>query len=310
VYSFNGPVPSQYSVRQAPQIIGAGLLEAVDESTILALAVPHGDVLGKPNWVVDPETGQKRLGRFGWKAGKASLRHQVSQALMLDMGVTSPVYRSRACQGDLASTACTSATQTVAGIDEADLQRLTRYTELIGVPAQRKYSSGYAPGLRVSPEHSFDPARIATGSSLFTQAGCAACHVTSMKTGENHPFAELRNQTIHPYTDLLLHDMGPGLADNLTQGNASPNLWRTQPLWGIGSLAYVQETDAVNAGPDLPHDPLTMPVSRARYLHDGRARSIFEAILWHDGKAQSSRIKFESLTPDQRNSILLFLGSL
>jgi CxxC motif-containing protein (DUF1111 family) len=310
VYKFGGPVPAQYSVRQAPQIIGAGLLEAVDESTILALAVQRGGVHGTPNWVKDPETGQKRLGRFGWKAGKASLRDQVSEALMLDMGVTSPVYRSRACQQDPAAGACASAAQAVAGVDESDLQRMTQYAELVGVPAQRKYSSGYAPGLRVSPEHAFDPARIAAGAALFAQVGCDACHVSAMRTGANHPFAELRNQTIHPYTDLLLHDMGPGLADNLAQGQAAPNLWRTQPLWGIGSLAYVQETDAANAGPDTPHDPLSLPVSRARYLHDGRARSILEAILWHGGEAQSARLQFEALTPDQRNSVLAFLGSL
>ena len=310
VYQFKGPVPVQYSVRQAPQIIGAGLLEAVDESTILQLATTHDGVTGTPNWVTDPETGQKRLGRFGWKASKASLRDQVSEALILDMGVTSPVYRSRACQQDLAGAACKSASQTTAGVDESDLQKMTHYTELVGVPAQRKYASGYAPGLRVSPEHRIDAARIASGSTLFAQSGCAACHATQMQTGANHPFAELRSQTIHPYSDLLLHDMGAGLADTLTQGQAKPGMWRTQPLWGIGSLAYVQESDAVNAGPDLPHDPLSMPVSQARYLHDGRARSIFEAILWHDGEAQAARLKFEALTPKQRDDVLVFLGSL
>jgi CxxC motif-containing protein (DUF1111 family) len=310
VFHFSGPVPTQYSVRQAPQIIGVGLLEAVDETTILQKAGAHDGVVGTPNWVVDPETGDKRLGRFGWKAGKASLRDQVSEALMLDMGVTSPVYRARLCQQNLVSAACRSSTQTTAGVDEQVLERMTHYTELVGVPAQRKYSSGYVPGLRISPEHNIDPVGIANGSTLFAQAGCTACHVSEMQTGNTHPFAELRNQTIHPYSDLLLHDMGPGLADTLTQGQAKPNLWRTQPLWGIGSLAYVQETDAVNAGPDHPHDPLSLPVSRARYLHDGRARSIFEAILWHDGEARAARLNFEALTTEQQNDLLKFLGSL
>ena len=310
VYSFKGPVPAQYSVRQAPQVIGVGLLEAVDEATILQLATTHDGVTGTPNWVTDPETGQRRLGRFGWKAAKASLRDQVAEALMLDMGVTSPIYPTRLCQQNLGSTACKTAAQTTSGATELDLEKITRYTELIGVPAQRKYASGYATGLRVSPEHNVNPARIASGAALFTQSDCAACHATQMKTGANHPFAELRSQTIHPYSDLLLHDMGPGLADTLTQGSATPSMWRTQPLWGIGSLAYVQESPTVNAGPDLPHDPLSMPISNARYLHDGRARSIFEAILWHDGEAQASRLKFEALTVDQRNDILVFLGSL
>jgi CxxC motif-containing protein (DUF1111 family) len=310
VYQFNGPVPAQYSVRQAPQVIGAGLLEAVDEATILNFAGAHDGVVGTPNWVIDPETGETRLGRFGWKAGKASLRNQVSEALMIDMGVTSPIYRSRACQRDVLSAACKAPPQTTAGLSEQELQRLTQYAELVGVPAQRKYVSGYPSGVRVSPEHNVDPARIANGSTLFTQSGCAACHVTQMQTGSNHPFAELRNRTIHPYSDLLLHDMGPGLADTLTQGQAAPSMWRTQPLWGIGSLAYVQETDVVNAGPDLAHDPLSMPASRARYLHDGRARSILEAIFWHDGEARDSRQRFEALTTDQRNDLLVFLGSL
>jgi CxxC motif-containing protein (DUF1111 family) len=310
VYGFKGPVPAQFSVRQAPQVIGAGLLEAVDESTILQLAVPHNGVNGVPNWVIDPESGQQRLGRFGWKASKASVRQQVAEALMLDMGVTSPVFPTRLCQQDLNASACRSAPQTTAGVTELELEKMSHYTELVGVPAQRNYASGYAAGLRISPEHNVNPARIANGAALFAQAGCAACHVSQMKTGSNHPFAELRNQVIHPYTDLLLHDMGSGLADTLTQGAAKPSMWRTQPLWGIGSLPYVQESPAVNAGPDLPHDPLSLPVSNARYLHDGRARSIMEAILWHDGEATASRTGFEALTTDQRNDILLFLGSL
>ena len=310
VYQFNGPVPVQYSVRQAPQIIGAGLLEAIDESTILEFAQSHDGVSGTPNWVIDPETGATRLGRFGWKANKASLRDQVAEALMLDMGVTSPIYPARECQQNPVSSACKSASQTVSGVTEQDLEAMTHYAELVGVPAQRKYPSGFATGLRISNEHKVNPTAIADGAGLFTRVGCAACHVTQMQTGPNHPFQELRNQTIHPYSDLLLHDMGPGLADTLTQGQAQPSMWRTQPLWGIGSLAYVQETDAINAGPDLPHDPISLPVSRARYLHDGRARSILEAILWHDGEAQAARLKFEALTPDQRDEVLMFLGSL
>jgi len=310
VYGFKGPVPAQYSVRQAPQVIGVGLLEAVDESTILKLATPHDGVSGVPNWVNDPETGQRHLGRFGWKASKASLRQQVSEALMLDMGVTSPVFPTRLCQQDIHSASCKTSPQTTSGVNEQDLEKMVHYVELIGVPAQRSYASGYATGLRVSPEHNVNPARISNGAALFAQAGCGACHVSQMKTGNNHPFAELRNQVIHPYTDLLLHDMGAGLADTLTQGSAKPSMWRTQPLWGIGSLAYVQESSTVNAGPDLPHDPLSMPVSKARYLHDGRARSILEAILWHDGEAQASRLSFEAFSSDQRDDILLFLGSL
>jgi len=310
VYQFSGPAPAQYSVRQAPQVIGVGLLEAIDESTILQNAQPHNGVNGVPNWVVDPETGKKHLGRFGWKASKASLREQTANAFLLDMGVTSPIFPTPSCQKNMQSVACKGATQSPSGVSEDDLERITHYLELIGVPAQRNHTSGFAPGLRVSPEHKIDPSRIASGSQLFVQSGCSSCHVTQMKTGNTHSFAELRNQVIHPYTDLLLHDMGPDLADTLTEGAALPSMWRTSPLWGIGSLPYIQETAAINAGPDLPHDPLSLPISNARYLHDGRARTLTEAILWHDGEAKASRLQFEGLTLTQRNDLLLFLGSL
>jgi CxxC motif-containing protein (DUF1111 family) len=310
IYSFKGPVPAQLSVRQAPQVIGMGLLEALDESTILSFADPtdkDGDgVHGIPNWSTDPETGQRHLGRFGWKAGKGSLRHQIAGAFMLDMGVTTPIFPSRACQHDMHSPDCKTG-QKAEGMSDDDLKKITHYMELVGVPAQRSVRSGYAPGLRVSPEHDvINPDRIQNGAKLFDQAHCTACHVSQMKTGNTHPFAELRNQIIHPYTDLLLHDMGEGLADTMIDGNAQPSMWRTSPLWGIGSLPYVQETPEEINGPDLPHGA----VSNARYLHDGRARTLMEAILWHDGESRASRQKFEALSAQQRADILLFLGSL
>ncbi len=322
-YAFSGPTPTQFSVRQASQVIGMGLLEAVDEATILAWADPgdtNGDgVRGVPNWVTDPQTGDTRLGRFGWKAGKASVRHQVASALMLDMGVTSPVYRSRACQHDPASSTCTSATQAVSGVNDDELLRLAQYIELLGVPAQRNLRSGYGPGQRVPTEHDIDPARIANGEAVFAQAQCGACHRAQLTTASHHPMAELRDQTIRPYTDLLLHDMGEGLADTLAEGQASARMWRTPPLWGLGSLAYTQRTAAQIAAADpstiftssfdigeLPRDP----VSNARFLHDGRARTITEAILWHDGEAQQSRQRFEQLSTQDRNDLLDFLRSL
>jgi len=310
VYAFKGPVPAQFSVRQAPQVIGMGLLEAVDEATILERADPDdrdGDgVRGVPNWSIDPETGEKHLGRFGWKAGKGSVRQQIAGALMLDMGVTSPVFPSRACQIDMTAASCKTPAQTTAGVSDKELQQLSHYLQLIGVPAQRSVRSGFMPGIRVSAEHDVDPTRIANGARLFDQARCSACHVPRMTTGNNHPFAELRKQVIHPYTDLLLHDMGDGLADTLTEGSAQAKMWRTQPLWGIGSLPYVQESAAEMNGPDLVHGP----VSNARYLHDGRARTLVEAIAWHDGEAHNSRLSFEALSAQQRADVLLFLGSL
>ncbi|OWQ92274.1 thiol oxidoreductase [Roseateles aquatilis] len=294
VLAFKGPTPATVSLRQAPQIIGMGLLEAVPEASIVASADPDdrdGDgIRGIVNYVRDPESGVLRVGRFGWKAAKASLRHQSGEALVNDLSVTSPVYPNRACQAGGAD--CRKSTGTT-DLTESELQSVTHYLSLIGVPAQRSLRSGYPAGIRVSPEHDVDPARIAKGSALFAQVKCAVCHTPSMKTGNTHPFAELRGQTIKPYSDLLLHDMGPELADNLTEGKATGALWRTQPLWGIGSLRWVQD------GAD-----------KTRYLHDGRARTLIEAILWHGGEATRSRSLFEALAKDDREAIVTFLQSL
>lgn len=294
VYAFKGAVPNQYSVRQAPQVIGLGLLEAVDETTILALADPedaNGDgVRGVPNWVSDPETGAHHLGRFGWKAGKASLRHQSGAALIQDMSVTSPVYRTPACQrGEPNCNATNAPTE----ISETEIERLASYLALLGVPAQRSVRTEFDAGVRVSPEHDVNPAQIERGRALFAQAQCVACHTPQMKTGKNSPFAELRDQTIRPYTNLLLHDMGPGLADTLTEGQAGPSMWRTPPLWGLGSLKYVQGG-----------------AQNVRYLHDGRARTLMEAIAWHGGEANNSRNTFEAMSKEERAAVLAFLESL
>ncbi|HET9934434.1 MAG TPA: di-heme oxidoredictase family protein, partial [Polyangiaceae bacterium] len=181
------------------------------------------------------------------------------------------------------------------------LDRISTYMRLLGVPAQRKYASGYTDGTVTPPEHDLDDATIATiarGSRLFAEAACTACHVAQIKTGANHPFYELRNQVIRPYTDLLLHDMGPGLADTMTEGQASPSMWRTPPLWGLGSLKYVQKQTGAA-------DPQSV-----RYLHDGRARTLLEAIVWHDGEALGSRNKFEALSRDDRAALIRFLESL
>ncbi|MDC0714413.1 di-heme oxidoredictase family protein [Stigmatella sp. ncwal1] len=294
VYAFKGPVPAQFSVRQAPQVMGVGLLEAVDEATLLNLADPNdqnGDgVRGVPNWATNPETGSRHLGRFGWKASKASLRQQSGDALLKDMGVTSPVYKSLNCQRGVAN--C-NASGTATSISETEIERVASYLALLGVPAQRSLRSGFLEGIRVSPEHDVNPTQINRGSTLFAQAQCVACHTPQMKTGTTHPFAELRNQTIHPYTNLMLHDMGSGLADTLTQGQAGPSLWRTAPLWGIGSLKYVQGG-----------------AQNVRYLHDGRARTLMEAIAWHGGEANNSRIRFEALSKADRTAVLAFLESL
>jgi len=298
-YKFNGPTPKAFSVRQAPQIIGLGLLEAVPEKTILALADPNdanGDgVKGVPNFVTNPETGETQLGRFGWKAAKQSLRQQAAEALIEDIGVTSPVFPSRSCQKGAAT--CRSAPE-APDVSETEMERFSQYLGLLGVPAQRSLVSGYPAGVFVPVLHRVNPTQIAHGATLFAQMNCSACHVPELKTGNTHPQAELRNQVIHPYTDLLLHDMGPGLADTLSQGQAQPQMWRTQPLWGLGYLPYVQSGTVKGSAASV------------RYLHDGRARSLLEAIEWHDGEAQRSRQAFEALSTQDRADLLLFLNSL
>ena len=293
VLGFEGPVPELHSLRAAQPMIGAGLLEAVPEADILSRAggTPDADgVKGVPNWVFDPETGAVRLGRFGWKASKSSLRHQTAAALLQDMAVTSPVYPNRSCATDPAGCARASPQK---GITEADLESISRYLALVAVPAQRSIPSGFPKGVAPLDEHRVDAQQINTGSRLFQAMRCAACHTVEMKTGSGHLFAELRNQIIRPYTDLLLHDMGEGLADKVVEGQAKGNMWRTAPLWGIGY------TDKVLGGG-----------GKAGYLHDGRARTLTEAVMWHGGEANAARQRFEGLNKTDREALLAFLKSL
>ncbi|WP_426109705.1 di-heme oxidoredictase family protein [Massilia sp. PWRC2] len=291
--AFEGPLPDAYSLRAAQPMIGTGLLEAVAEADILARVRSSADadgVKGTANFVFDPESGAVRLGRFGWKASKATLRHQVAAALLQDMAVTSPVYPNRSCSTDPAG--CSKAVAQK-GISEADLQALSRYLALVAVPAQRSLASGFPKGVAPIDELNVDPVQVAAGAKVFQGMRCAACHTAEMKTGGGHLFAELRNQTIHPYTDLLLHNMGSALADKLVEGQATGEMWRTAPLWGIGYT-----------------DKVMGESSRAGYLHDGRARNLTEAILWHGGEADTARKRFEQLSKADRDSLLAFLRSL
>ena len=267
-YGFEGEAPSFYSVRMSQQLIGLGLLEAIPEESLESLADPDDDdgdgISGRVQVVVDPETGEDRVGRFTHKAGQASVRHQIAAALNTDMGVTSPVYL----------TTDAGHTDAVPDLDEDELQEMTRYISLLGVGARRDFENETA----------------LQGETLFSTAGCADCHTPTMVTGSFHPMAELRNQTIHPYTDLLLHDMGDGLADNVGEGRASGAEWRTPPLWNIGLTAGVSGGEG--------------------YLHDGRARTLEEAILWHGGEATAAKEAFRLMSASDRAALVSFLKSL
>jgi CxxC motif-containing protein (DUF1111 family) len=271
-FSFSGVTPAFYSAHIAPPIAGTGLLEAIAETTIANLADPFDSngngISGRMSVVTDPQTGQARLGRYGWKASQARLSHQIGSALVNDIGVTNPIFPNPDCGSS--QTGCGSSGNEVSS---AELEQWVKYVALLGVQARRNMDS-----------------QALTGQTLFNSAGCAACHTPSMRTSPNHPYAELRNQDIMPYTDLLLHDMGPGLASNMGEGVAAGNEWRTPPLWNISYRAGVSGGEA--------------------YLHDGRARNLSEAILWHGGEAEAAKEAFRTMSSSNRAALLKFLQSL
>lgn len=267
-YAFQGVTPAYFSARLAPPLVGLGLLEAVSESIVTGLADPDDadadGVSGRIQTVLDPETGDRRLGRFTSKAGKVRLSHQIAAALNTDMGVTTAIFP--VLNGETTGGAPELSTP--------DLDKLTRYVALLGVSARRDLTNAQA--LR--------------GEQLFSSAQCVKCHTSTLTTSLFHPMTELRGQTIHPYTDLLLHDMGPGLADNMGELDALGSEWRTSPLWSIGLTAGVSGGEA--------------------YLHDGRARTLEEAILWHGGEAEGSKEVFRTMPAADRDALIQFLKSL
>jgi CxxC motif-containing protein (DUF1111 family) len=302
-------LPARMSVRTAPHLAGMGLLEAVPEVQLEALASasakdPDGTI-GRLQIVTDLiDPSLKRVGRFGWRGTAASLLQQTASALNSDMGVTTTLLPKHFCGQATDGTACRSADAKGAELNDKDLELLVRYTSLLAVPPQRHFK-GEQPlavynetivaqtpqqtAAQVAAESALQD-RVERGGQLFAQARCTACHVPALTTGTQHRFAELKNQTIRPYTDLLLHDMGPDLADNYPQGVASAQEWRTAPLWGIGLL------------PSLD--------AKTRYLHDGRARTLEEAVLWHGGQGQASRDRFKAMSADDRQKLIDFLKSL
>ena len=265
------------SPRVATQLIGLGLLEAIAESTIQSCADPEdrdGDgISGRPNFVVNHRSGKLALGRFGWKANQPTIEQQVANAFQQDLGITSPLFPLE----PLTLRQAASLRYVSGGdpeLDEHKLQRIAFYCRVLGVPAQRKPA---------------DP-EVRRGEGVFGAIGCAGCHLPAQTTGDYRDVPAYAHVRIRPYTDLLLHDMGPGLADGKPDGQATPSEWRTPPLWGIGLFAIVN--------------------GHTRYLHDGRARNLAEAILWHGGEAMRSRADFERLSAAERAALIAFLNSL
>jgi CxxC motif-containing protein (DUF1111 family) len=272
------------SPRIAPPMIGLGLLEAIPEAAIRA-NTDTGDadkdgISGRTNEVWSIEEGRVTLGRFGWKAGAPSIRQQGADAAAGDIGLSSPLAPRPAGDCTQVERACLAApngnSQSSGGYElGADLLDLvTFYAQNLAVPARR------GPG---RPE-------VLAGKAIFHDLGCAGCHKPSFTTGTVEGQPQLSNQLIWPYTDLLLHDMGEGLADGRPEGVADGREWRTAPLWGVG---------------------LTEVVSGHTFLlHDGRARNVEEAILWHGGEAQAARDRYTRLSKAERNALLAFVNSL
>ena len=284
VFTFTDPQYGEFdpallfSPRIAPQIPGLGLLENVPEATILAFAdefdADQDGVSGKPNYVWDAADEELRLGRFGWKATQPSVRQQTAGAFNGDMGLTTSVFptdhltQSQEQQlGELPNGGDPE-------VSDEQLDKVTFYTQTLSVPARRDY----------------DEAQVLRGRDLFVELQCSACHVPKMTTGYDSPVNVLNGQEIRPYTDLLLHDMGPGLADNRPVFSANGSEWRTPPLWGIGMVRTVND--------------------HTNFLHDGRARNIEEAVLWHGGEAEGALERFKSLDKSEREDLLSFLNSL
>ena len=295
-FNFERGAPAQFSARIAPQLVGMGLLEAIPESAILANADENdanGDgISGKAQKVTDALTGELRLGRFGYKAATYSVRHQVASALNTDMGVMTSILPNPDCGSAQSNCGNSSGSE----LSNANLDNLVKYIALLGVRAQRDYTNP----------------QVVRGKALFASTGCAGCHSTTFTTSDFAPFAELRSQVIHPYSDLLLHDMGAGLADNLSEGLASGNEWRTAPLWNIGfSPCVTGGVIDVGTG-DVPHgvDGHKTCKPDANYLHDGRARTLDEAVRWHGGEALKAEQAYEALADGEKTALIKFLESL
>lgn len=262
------------SPRVGQQMVGMGLLDAVPADTLLARAAqakPDG-VRGRVNQVWSISQSRLTVGRFGHKANMADLREQIAGAFMGDLGITSPLHPQENCTS--VQTACQRAPSGgTPELDDGQLEAVTFYLAHLEPPAPRP-----------QPE-----ADVRRGQTLFARAGCAVCHLPSLRIATHATYPRLAGRELAAYTDLLLHDMGPGLADGRPDFAASGREWRTAPLWGIGLTRIISEGEG--------------------YLHDGRARTLEEAVLWHDGEARRARLRFEGFSAAERAALLRFVAS-
>ena len=266
--NFSDISDARTSARVAPAIVGSGLLDAVPDALLEALAAtPRPDqIRGQINRL------PSGLGRFGWKANMSGLREQTAGAFSGDLGITSSLFPLENCPP--AQEACESAHVDTTDLSDAQLAATVFYQAALAVPAPR------------DQEHPL----VIEGRALFASAGCQHCHVPELKTGLSALLPTLANRVFHPYTDLLLHDMGEDLADGRPDFEADGRQWRTPPLWGIGLVPMVNE-----------HQQL---------LHDGRARNVVEAVLWHGGEGLAAAERVAAMTQHQRAALEAFVLSL
>ena len=263
------------STRIAPPIFGLGLLEAVSEQTILDIARRQGTLgfNGRPNYVWDSINQRTVLGRFGWKANQPSLKQQIAAAAIGDMGLASKFFPDQNCP-PVQDICARHLPGNVPELGSSEIDTLELWLHGLAVPARRDVND----------------AEVRRGAALFSSAQCAVCHVPEMKTGRFPKLRQLSDQVFHAYTDMLLHDMGDELADGRPDFRAGPRDWRTPPLWGLGLSQTVSGSTAM--------------------LHDGRARNVAEAILWHGGEAAGSRDAFRKMTQSERDALVKFVEAI
>ena len=272
-----GPLPESVmlSLRNSQAMVGMGYLEAISEKDILQVAQQQKaqGLNGRPNYVRDDINKKQAMGRFGWKANQPSIKQQIAAAFSADIGVTSSLYPFTLCTP--AQLECLAAIRAPKPELRPEMwEAITFWNQSLAIPERRDV----------------DKPEVKRGEALFVSSGCAMCHVPEWRTGKYTAVPVISNQRIRPYTDLLLHDMGPDLADGRPDFKASGSDWRTPPLWGIGLSKQVSASTS--------------------FLHDGRARNLLEAVVWHGGEAQASRDKFTALPAEQRKDLITFLESL
>jgi CxxC motif-containing protein (DUF1111 family) len=268
------------SLRVAPTMHGAGLVELIDQRDLDAMEDPddvnRDGISGRANRVWDFRSETSVKGRFGYKANRASLEITVAAAFADDIGITSSLFPEQPCAA--VQTSCQEQPHGAppGGFELSDelLALVVEFNRNLGVPGRRAPKDG----------------AVLAGRGLFYESGCASCHRPRFDTSQSTTHPHLGNQVIWPYSDFLLHDMGPGLADDRSDYEASGREWRTTPLWGLGHSAAIAGAES--------------------YLHDGRARTTEEAILWHGGEAESAKQRFVALPRTKRNELLAFLNSL